>query len=116
MKITQSGAEFCRLSPQHGLVLVNIPFAIGIEAGDSTNLMLVSRMGSYEGRPEHWSTDETDAASLPFRLPSRVFREGEHATFLIYQMQQAAGPKLLWERHYETRWIDDLPKLEQVPQ
>ncbi|MFH1330253.1 MAG: hypothetical protein ABIJ48_06375 [Actinomycetota bacterium] len=114
MRITQSGPEFCRLSAQEGFVLINVPVTIVVEAGDSTNLMLISRMGSFEGRPEHMSVQGIDAAPLPFRLPSKVFREGEHVTLLVFQMQQPAGPALLWTRHYEARWIDWLPQLGPV--
>jgi hypothetical protein len=114
VRITQSGAEFCRLSPQDGLVLVSIPFTIEQEADESTNLLLVSRMGSFERRPEHWSATSVGTVSLTFRLPSQVVREGEHAAFRIFQVQQPIGTKLLWARDYEAHWIDNLPELEPV--
>jgi hypothetical protein len=116
VRITQSGAEFCRLSPQNGFVLASIPFVIELEGNESTNLLLVSRMGSFERRPEHWSAAGVDTVSLTFRLPSDVVREGEHATFLVYQLQQPVGSKLLWSQDYEAHWIDELPWLEPVPE
>ena len=114
MRIKQNGAEFCRLSPQNGFVLATIPFVIELEGNESTNLLLVSRMGSFERRPEHWSATGVDTVSLTFRLPSDVVREGEHATFLVFQLQQPVGSKLLWSRDYEAHWIDELPRLEPV--